>query len=167
MSTYTRLRALVPLLALLTSSLAFAAPDELEATIEALPALRERLGADSEKKAERGDTMSLVGASELVTKGLLPSLVKIEAHLRKKSEDEVSELITRDLQAVGRDVEIRYPDGGTMEFSDRASSVARHVTRRVYWCVSQLMVENEDFDLRGWRKRWKATGEQDAGGKRD
>ena len=33
----------------------------------------------------------------------LPSLVKIEAHLRKKSEDEVSEFITRDLQGVGQE----------------------------------------------------------------
>lgn len=160
MNKYLPLRILLAV-SFLICGVALADSDELASTINSLPALRNKLEGEAKTVSERGDMASLVAGPEAITKGLLPHLIKIESKYRKISQDEASEMIRRDLQAVGRDIEVRYPDGGTMEFLDRANAVAGHVIRRINWCVSQLMSGQKDFNLADWRLRWEAKGEQD------
>jgi beta-lactamase regulating signal transducer with metallopeptidase domain len=138
--------------------------DALPKTIQSLPELRAKLKSESEMIGQRGDNMSLRRSADVITEGLLPPLIELEAAHRKISQEEASKLVRRDMEAVGRDVEAKYPEGGTMEFLDRANAVAGHVTRRISWLVHQLMAEQKDFDWLDWRERWETAGKQGEAG---
>ncbi len=130
--------------------------------IDALPEIRSK--ALSETSGLRaGSRTEMVDGCFKVAQRLLPSLVTLEAAMRKTSEKATREQILRDLEAIRRDAQIRGNSGGwggTGVSLDEYTAYLSHVENRISYCVWMLSKGNASFDFEAWRRQWIDQGEQ-------
>jgi len=133
-----------------------------QSEIEELPNIRTKILKDTQQLRSSPCTDDMIDAAVNIRNKLLPSLIKFEAELEKKKEDDVKKEIERDLEAVERDAYIRghcEGVGGTEVRIEEAYAGVSHIEARISYCVWQLTKSSKDFDFETWHRRWTNDSE--------
>lgn len=128
------------------------------AIMDGLPSVRAAVYAQTRAMRESAPVPGIREGLRRIQKVLLPSLVRLESALEQVPVEEAQARVTRDLEALARDAEIRGHElgwGGSAVQLNREDVILDHVERRIRHDVWMLAGRDDQTAFDRWSHRWE------------